>query len=115
MKKLLLFCLLFSSFILCRNASAETIVVAYPAVKEPYQAVFELINKGIKENASHTIKTIEFPQRIGSQALLQQLQELDADAAILLGGFGFKYAHDIVKHLPVMVGGYPIKPNGFGG
>ncbi|EWH10827.1 hypothetical protein DS2_06036 [Catenovulum agarivorans DS-2] len=99
----------------CKFSTAANIVVAYPAVKEPYRAVFDLIVQGVEENASESVLPLEFNQGIGSDALLAELVELNADAAILLGGYGFKYAHEIVKHMPVMVGGYPIKPNGFGG
>ncbi|WP_157447318.1 ABC transporter substrate binding protein [Catenovulum agarivorans] len=101
--------------VVSRFATAANIVVAYPEVKEPYKAVFELIVQGIQENASETVTPLEFKQGIGSESILSELLKLNADAAIMLGGYGFKYAHDIVKHMPVMVGGYPIKPNGFGG
>ncbi|WP_440903154.1 ABC transporter substrate binding protein [Catenovulum sp. SX2] len=98
-----------------RSTSAANIVVAYPEVKEPYKAVFELIVQGIQENANEKVTPLEFQQGVGSEAILSELLKRNADAAIMLGGYGFKYAHDIVKHMPVMVGGYPIKPNGFGG
>lgn len=97
--------------------AAEPVAVLYPAVKEPFHTVFTQVITGVQAQLGE------------KNVLVQELDDSFADTAsvdswiatrkpsglILLGGRGYKLAHELSGDLPAVVGAVPFAPNGVAG
>ncbi len=95
---------------------AEQVALLFPSVKEPFRSVFTQIAAGAQAELGDGLIVHELDDDFANTAAVSQwISNKKPSGLILLGGRGYKLAHELTFELPMVVGAVPFSPNGVAG
>lgn len=108
-------CVVFWLLAMC-SVQAEPVALLFPSVKDPYRSVFLQIAEGAKQELGDRLLVHELDDEFANTpAVAQWISSKRPSGLILLGGRGYKLAHELTFDLPTVVGAVPFAPNGIAG
>lgn len=96
--------LLSMAFVPPVRAGTPTVAVIYPEVREPYNAVFMEIIRGIEAELKQSVKPYVIDDAEGAAALAERMKEDGIDAVVSLGQAGLSAAKPLSEKFPVVIG-----------
>lgn len=91
-------------------ASAKTIGIVYPALREPYKAIFDEIIEGINETLPDQTLTYELDANNNPTQINAWVENNKLDGVIFLGRAGFEIAQDMPDTKPRVFGAVVTTP-----